>query len=180
MFEDATVDDYDVCFAGDSITRRGLWSEFYPEWEVANRGIGSDTSEGLLNRLDQIVDTKAEKVFVMVGINDFGKDVDVQQTASNVEQAVGYLEANMDGCTVYLESVLPAATVDDALIRELNGLYSGIADAHGRVEYIDLHDGFTLADGAQDMGLFSADGVHLNGEGYVAWMDALAAEGCMR
>ncbi len=45
----------DIIFLGDSITLQGDFGEFFSDKRVPNRGIGNDTSEGVLNRLDEVV-----------------------------------------------------------------------------------------------------------------------------
>lgn len=62
--------DYDIVFLGDSITYSGLWSEVFLDKKVANRGVRGDTSEGILNRIDQILSLTPNTVYLMFGIND--------------------------------------------------------------------------------------------------------------
>ena len=109
VFEEAVAkQNVDVCFAGDSLTARGLWSEFFPDVAVSNRGIGSDTSEGLLNRLDTVVEGAPDVVFIMIGINDVGHKVPQQETVSNVAAICDGLHALLPDTTVVLQAVLPA------------------------------------------------------------------------
>ena len=44
----------EVVFAGDSLVADGPWAEFYSE--IHNRGIGGETTSGLLGRLDEITE----------------------------------------------------------------------------------------------------------------------------
>jgi len=66
----ANSDDYKIVMIGDSITDGGLWDELLKNNLVQNRGIGGDTTDGVLDRLSSI-NQKIEIAFIMIGINDF-------------------------------------------------------------------------------------------------------------
>ena len=72
--ENARYDDYeiDVAFIGDSLTDGYNLEKYYPEYKVSNRGIGGETTYGLLERLDISVYQLKPKVIVMlIGANNF-------------------------------------------------------------------------------------------------------------
>ena len=53
----ATLFDYfspqvDVVMIGDSNTQNAIWSEIFPNTKIANRGLGGDTTEGILKRME--------------------------------------------------------------------------------------------------------------------------------
>ena len=53
----------DIVFLGDSITARFEWQEYFSDLTVANRGIDSDVTEGVLNRLDTVENQHPKKSF---------------------------------------------------------------------------------------------------------------------
>ena len=64
--------EVDVAFIGDSLTDGYVVEYYYPEYKVENRGIGGDTTYGLLARLDVSVYQLKPKVIVMlIGANNF-------------------------------------------------------------------------------------------------------------
>lgn len=72
--ENKTYADYevDIAFIGDSLTDGYDVERYYPEYKVENRGIGGDTTYGLLARLDVSVYQLKPKVIVMlIGGNNF-------------------------------------------------------------------------------------------------------------
>ena len=71
---DGLSKNYDVVFLGDSLTNGGRWSEAFIEKRVANRGIGGDTSQGILNRVDKVIALNPKTVYLMLGINDIMHD----------------------------------------------------------------------------------------------------------
>lgn len=62
----------EIIFLGNSITDGCNWSELLDEPRAKNRGISGDRTEGILDRLDEVLDSKPIKVFLMIGINDLG------------------------------------------------------------------------------------------------------------
>ena len=54
----------DIVFLGDSITARFEWQEYFSDLTVANRGIDSDVTEGVLNRLDTVENQHPKKIFL--------------------------------------------------------------------------------------------------------------------
>lgn len=61
-----------IVFLGDSITEKIDWHELFhnSHYDILNRGIGSDTISGVINRINTIINLKPSKVFLMIGIND--------------------------------------------------------------------------------------------------------------
>ena len=62
-------DKFSIVMIGDSITDGAEWYELLKNNEVQNRGIGGDTTKGILDRLDTI-NKSIKKAFLMIGIND--------------------------------------------------------------------------------------------------------------
>ena len=58
-----------IVFLGDSITEGAQnWKKYFDNNRIANRGIGGDTTEGVLARLDEIYYYKPLAVFLLIGI----------------------------------------------------------------------------------------------------------------
>ena len=53
-----------IVFLGDSMTDNGNWKDLFPHEHVINMGIGGDTTQGLLNRLPQVIRLKPKKIFL--------------------------------------------------------------------------------------------------------------------
>ena len=132
-------DDADVVMAGDSLTMYGLWDEFWPGTDIANRGIGGDVAEGLLNRVDTIVSEHPDKVFVMIGTNDVSRGHDNGDTAGYVRETLELIHERLPEAEIYLQSVLPRTSRYASQIEELNGLYEGLCSELGYVEWVDLY-----------------------------------------
>ena len=154
----------DVVMIGDSLTDGGEWRERFPEQNIANRGI--DTTDGVLARLDDIVAARPQLAFVMIGINDF----------ADAHRTVAAVWAN------YQQIVLSTVTCNEAKgawkscasfnsqIRRLNIRLATLASPS--VTVIDLWPAFVTRGNLRSD--FTLDGVHLNGDGYRQWKNAIA------
>ena len=171
------VDSCDVCLAGDSLTMYGLWSEFWPDLEVVNRGIGSDYSEGLLARVDTIVTCSPKKVFIMIGTNDVSRGERRNETVANVRMALQKISQELPDAEIYLQSVLPRTSKYAAEIEALNADYASLCEElvfrGANVTWIDLYPLFSEEDGAPISDLFAKDGYHMSGKGYQLWSESI-------
>lgn len=168
----------EVVMIGDSLTDGGEWREMFPEQNIANRGIDSDTTDGVLARLDDIVAAKPQLAFVMIGINDFA---DAHRTVAavwaNYQQIVRRLEAG--GVKVIVLSTLPCNEAKGAWksCASFNGKIRGLntrlaALASPSVTVIDLWPALVTRGNLKSE--FTFDGIHLNGDGYQQWKSAIA------
>jgi lysophospholipase L1-like esterase len=166
-----------VVMVGDSLTDGAEWRELFPGVSIANRGIDGDTAQGVLERLEGIVALHPAKAFVMIGINDFvaGKSVDA------VFGSYGRIVAKLreGGAAVFVQSTLmcnaakaawTACAAANEKVAQLNARLAALG-APG-VTFVDLNK--TLAGTAGLKSALTFDGVHLNGEGYRLWRDAIA------
>ena len=78
-----------IIFLGNSITEMGDWKTVLNDSTVINRGIGGDITYGVLKRLKDITDRNPSKVFILLGINDIGKDIPDVVIADNYLKIVG-------------------------------------------------------------------------------------------
>ncbi len=159
-----------VVMLGDSITQWGEWSELIGP-QVANRGIGGDTSAGLLARLDTSVPASATTVVIMIGLNDLkAPDWTPLQSFNNVLGVVHELK----GRRVILQSVLKTSDSRfNGKVQELNRELMKVCDSvgHEDCQWLDLNP--VIAPGGILTGDLTADGRHLSGKGYGLWAAAL-------
>jgi lysophospholipase L1-like esterase len=162
-----------VVFLGDSLTERAEWAELLGDPRALNRGVAGDTVADALARAGDVAALAPARVLVMLGTND------VLQGAAPQRIAAGYAEL-LDALApheVLVQTVPPVGAgaprperSNEAIV-ELNRLIAELARARGIV-VVDVHARLAAADGRLDP-RYSADGVHLNGQGYLAWRAAL-------
>lgn len=174
MFEMCPVQKADIVFVGDSITARGEWQEFFPDQVVLNRGIDSDVTEGVRNRLSVIIEAQPKKIFLMIGINDLRQGISSETTLNYYGQILDDLTAALPDCEVYVQSILPVHSstgIPNKDVQTLNASIQELAIKHD-VTYVDIYS--LLADEDNDLPkAYSIDGVHMTGEGYGIWVKAL-------
>lgn len=161
-----------IVFVGDSITQDYNVYEYYPEFHVYNRGIGGDTTEGLLKRLDEsIFELEPKTVVLLMGTNDFGvlnaHPVDVFERMKII---INTIQERLTETKIILISVYPVnpkldptsvGTRNNANIQKLNSLYQSISG----VQYINLFDMLKDEEGHLKKE-YSVEGLHINQNGY--------------
>ena len=175
VFEHSTVSEVDKVFIGDSISDYGEFQEYFPGEVVLNRGIRNDYAEGVVNRIQEVVDRKPKEAYLMIGVNDIRYGTDAEVFESNVKKIVDSFDKK--DTRLFIQSILPVNyglfgnEVSNEKVKEFNEILQGIANDNG-LEYIDLHSSFTDENGQLDK-KFTGDGLHLNGKGYEVWIDRL-------
>lgn len=153
----------DIVFLGDSITRYCEWSELYPGLRVKNRGIGGDTTEGILARIDSIIKTKPSNVVILAGINDIFQGGDKEKIVLNIQTIVNRLKDADSNVNVFVVSVLPVR--DDI---EINGRVNALNEwmELNLVDciFVDCNDSFS--ENGKLKPLYAYDDVHLTAQGY--------------
>jgi lysophospholipase L1-like esterase len=166
-----------IVFLGDSLTDNNEWGEAFPDIKVFNRGIGSDTTVGVLNRLNQITDSKPSKVFLMIGINDFVRGSSKKNLLKNYTEIINRIKKDSPNTTVYIESILPinpkltTVKVNNEDIISINKDLMDLAKTSGN-KFIDLYSLFKDNTDQLDA-KWTFDGIHLNGKAYTIWENEL-------
>ncbi|HZY37640.1 MAG TPA: GDSL-type esterase/lipase family protein [Mucilaginibacter sp.] len=173
-----------VIFLGNSITEMGNWKKVTGDTTVVNRGIGGDITFGVLKRLKDVTDRQPAKVFLLIGINDIGKDIPDAVIADNELKIVKEIHDKCPQTKIYVESVLPLnSTVNnfpqhydkEEHVLALNKLLQANAMA-GNYTFVDIFHLFTDADGRLQA-QYTYEGLHLKPEAYVIWVDYLRKMG---
>jgi lysophospholipase L1-like esterase len=172
QFEKLPIKQGDIVFLGDSITEGGAWQEMFPNASVRNRGIGGDTSDGVLTRVHQISSGKPAQVFLMIGSNDLDvADRSESEIVANIVEIVEKLKSASPKPMVYVQSVLPREKDFRVRVESLNiAIKTAIA---GNAVWINLHQLFLDKSDGAILNEFSNDKLHLTGEGYMVWREAI-------
>lgn len=176
QFEMLPNRDNEIIFVGNSITDQCEWAELFGMPNIINRGIGGDVTEGVLNRLNEITESKPLKIFLKIGTNDIGRGIALDSILTNYGRILAGIQSDSPETEVYVQSVLPVVEGPkqkrkNSVIQELNSQLVALAKKHG-CRYIDLYSTFSGADGQLNRDL-SLDGLHLNGQGYLLWKEQI-------
>ncbi|MGC4234649.1 MAG: GDSL-type esterase/lipase family protein [Niabella sp.] len=171
---------YDIIFFGNSITENGPWQELVGrKYKVGNRGIGGDNTFGMKARIADVALSKPKKIFLMMGINDIGRGLPASWILANYESIIQIIQKVSPKTRIYVQSVLPLnETVlkydyllnSEKAIRDLNTAIRNIAGKYGLV-YVDVKE--VLADEYMLKKEFTQDGIHVNTEAYIRWVQYL-------
>ena len=166
-------DKFSIVMIGDSITDGAEWYELLKNNEVQNRGIGGDTTKGILDRLDTI-NKSIKKVFIMIGINDIAGYKRVDEIYNNYIKILEDLERK--DIKVYIQSVLyvgknyPNSDYFNKEVKNLNKKLEQIAKDKN-IDFIDLNSIFAPNDYLEK--IYTDDEIHLNGKAYILWANEI-------
>lgn len=166
----------EIVFLGNSITEQGTWREMFQNNHIINRGIGGDTSDGILFRLDEVTESHPEKVFLLIGTNDLRNEKTPKYIIERITQITEKIKKDSPNTILYLQSVLPTYNRKERPISSIKAINHGIkklADS-SNVFYIDLFSHFANPDDDEQLySDLSLDGLHLNGKGYMKWKELI-------
>lgn len=180
LFESLPVTSEDIIFIGNSITDGGEWHELFNNSHVKNRGISGDTTQGVFDRLDAIVNGQPAKIFLMIGINNVPQNEPADTIAAGIRLIVQKIKQVSPETQIYVQSLLPVTTYYNKFyehtchwkeIPEINQKIKTVTEKE-QVQYIDLFSHFVDAEG-QMQKQYTNDGLHLLGKGYLLWKEII-------
>lgn len=186
VFEKEPVATGRIIFLGNSITQLGDWKKLLNDSTAINRGIGGDITFGVLKRLDDVIQRQPSKLFLLIGINDIGKDIPDAVIADNIRKIIMRLQTESPSTKIYVQSILPVNPEvpnfpqhydKQEHILSTNKLIKKVAeDTH--CTYVNIHDLFADKQGKLEA-KYTLDGLHLTpaGGGYEKWVAFLREKG---
>ena len=181
LFDVLPLHSSDIVFLGNSITDGCEWAELFQNRHVKNRGISGDRSGWLLDRIDSILAAHPKKLFLMIGTNDLAAGISPEEIVRNVERLIDRFQTESKWTKIYVQSILPVNGKDFKIYRNhyaheqqivpTNKLLEALCHEKG-VEYLDVWGALADDEGHLDR-RYTNDGLHLMGEGYLAWRDAI-------
>lgn len=174
----------DIIFIGDSIV------EYYPLQElfgtaktIVNRGIRGYQTRLLLENLDaHLYGDAVDQIVLLIGTNDIGKDVPVNEALDNLERVIQSIARDYPLSQIKLLSILPVNEGEkykqtvyirtNEKIREWNQAYEALTSAYMQVAFVPVYDSLIDSKG-QLQSTYTTDGLHLSVAGYQALSEAL-------
>ncbi|WP_298288659.1 GDSL-type esterase/lipase family protein [uncultured Lutibacter sp.] len=181
LFKNTPDTENEVIFLGNSITEGGDWKVLFPKVNAVNRGISGDVTDGILNRLDEVLSSKPKKIFLLIGTNDLARGKSVDYVLNNTKLILQKIKTDSKNTKIYLQSVLPynpnvgtkfsghKSKQQDVLVlnKKLKKLSKKL-----NVKYVNLHKKFKNKQGELREEL-TYDGLHLSENGYVNWQKVI-------
>lgn len=180
MFELLPDTEGEIIMLGNSITNGGAWEELFQNPRVKNRGISGDNTFGVLARMNEVLSSKPAKIFILIGINDIAVNNPPSVILENYRKIIQRIIKDSPGTSIYVQSLFPTNNDfsrfsghqnKDDKVRAVNAGIAQLAIEYG-LTFIDLYPQFQNAEGKLDA-LYTNDGLHLLGPGYVKWSEIL-------
>ncbi len=163
--ENEKYSDYevDIAFIGDSLTDGYDVAKYYPEHLVSNRGIGGETTHGLLARLDVSVYQLKPKVIVMlIGANNF------KTMFEDYEDLIVEIKKNLPKTELVICSLTSMGKEwgrNNQLAAFNNVKIKAYAEKYD-CYYVDLYTPLLNFETNEIYSQYTTDGGHLTAEGY--------------
>ena len=176
----------DYVFLGNSITAGTDWAKLLNLPQAKNRGISGDITFGVLERLQDVIDGKPKKVFILIGINDISRNIPDSVILGNYKKIIERIRKGSKKTEIYFNTLLPVnASFEkfknhygkDDHILYLNSEIRKFAAK--KVTVIDLYPQFLDKDNHLKAEL-TKDGLHLIPAGYKVWADFLNSTGYLK
>lgn len=170
-------DDGGVVFLGDSITQG--WTSLtrdFPNFKAVNRGIGGDTTQGVLYRLyADVLSLKPKAIVLLIGTNDIGNGGDPSAISDNIKEILKDVRKDYPKIPVIVCEVMPSSETKQRppdKIEKLNKLIRRDVRWHRHTYLCDTWSIYAEPNGDAPQALFR-DLLHPNAAGYAKWKTAL-------
>ena len=165
-----------VVFVGDSIFEMYNLNKHFRGKNYINRGISSNESIDVLNRLQTNVIDLAPKIIILhVGTNDIGHKVTSENYLLNMSKIIDKIKTELPDSYLFIDSIYPTRrlnnfnsmnltkTRDNIAIKNMNTKLINLCDTKN-VQFINTHK--LLLENDKLNRSYTIDGLHLSDFGY--------------
>jgi lysophospholipase L1-like esterase len=173
----------EMLFVGDSITDgwrnagQPVWDQNWAQYKPANFGIGGDTTQGVLWRMQngELDGYKAKLIVLMLGTNNIARNP-IDEIVDGDRLIVEEFKKRQPQAKVLILGIFPrsveATHPNRASIKEINSKLAKLAD-NKQVFFMDIGDKFLAPDGTLTPEIMP-DALHPNLKGYKIWAEAMS------
>lgn len=175
--------DGGIAFIGDSICQNPLylfgdWNALLGRSDCVNYGIGGQTSEHCVRRIEELCGRGYEQVVIICGINELGRSDYETGIVANDASMIETLKADNPDIQAVLVSVLPTTEafyygMQGRIVR-LNEALEAFAAETENVTFVNCYDDFVDPERGYARPELLSDGLHPNEEGYAIMAQRLA------
>ncbi len=164
-----------IVMLGNSITYRVNWNELLDRGDIINRGVESDITNGFLDRMEFIFNVYPKLCFIMGGVNDLRKGIDIETTTNNLLKISKLLQERkiipIIFSVLYVDKAYPNYKDFNMSVTFLNQKLKDMCAING-IDFINLNK--KLSKNGILKKEYSLDGTHLTGLGYKAWGEIMS------
>jgi lysophospholipase L1-like esterase len=178
LYDIYKIEQADIVMLGNSLTHGVNWNELLGRNDVVERGISGDVTEGIINRMDNVILLKPKVCFIMAGLNDIYNWIPVEDIYVNYTHIVNVLKTK--NIIPVIQSTLYAGSEwgkdwnltsetnaeRNRQVDKLNNLLRDYA-SRNNIMFIDINSRMRNANFLKSS--YTYDGVHLNAKGYKLW-----------
>jgi|SRR5688572_14493639 len=173
----------ELLFVGDSITDgwrqagQPVWDANWAPYKAANFGIGGDTTQGVLWRMQngELDGYKAKLIVLMLGTNNINRNPN-DEIVDGDRLIVEEFKKRQPTAKVLILGIFPrtqqASEPIRASIKDINSKLAKLAD-NKQVFFMDIGEKFLTPDGTLTPEIMP-DGLHPNLRGYKIWAEAIS------
>ena len=167
-----------IIFIGDSLIGGYKVADAFPQYKVANHGVGGEVTRGLLYRLkEDVIDLKPQAVVICSGSNDLSCRTNPDLAVQNLSSAIDQLRAADSTMPIIICLVTPRdaanAPIDPGSLQKLNSGISRLAEGRKNVFVVDVFTPLATPEGLPVPEYFKPDKIHLLPAGYEKWTERL-------
>lgn len=156
----------EIVMLGDSITKRGEWKELLANQHLINLGVDGDTTLGILNRLNPILQLEPKLLFLMIGVNDLCISIPLEEVFDNYKKILKKLKTKNIRVVVQAIFLTQMPAVNKKIIA-FNKILKEYCH-NENIEFVNLNEAFMNEEGLLKEEL-TTDGLHLGQKAYKAW-----------
>ena len=164
-----------IIFVGDSLTHRYNLDKFYSydDTLIINNGIGGYKTDDILNIFHNLIEIEqANKMFLLIGINDIGKGQTEDYIVNNIIKIIDKTKQKSPNTKIYVESIYPVNSSlrsndksrNNEIIKEINSRIEEYCK-NNNITYINIFNTLVDSEGNLDAS-YTEDGLHLNDYAY--------------
>jgi acetyl esterase/lipase len=165
-----------VLFVGSSSIRLWPTRDYFPEYQVINRGFGGSHISDVNYFAHRIVLPYRPKVIVFyAGDNDIAGKKTPKRVFSDYRKFVNLVHKELEGTRIIFVGIKPSGSRWSLWpkMKEANLMIEKFSDKDKRLFYFDSATPLIGSDGKPDDSFFLKDKLHLNKKGYDAWTGKL-------
>jgi lysophospholipase L1-like esterase len=176
VFINLPNDTNEIIMLGNSHTQNFEWHEIFKNINIKNRGINGDITYGILQRLDEIIESKPKKIFIEIGINDLLQGYHIDTIMYNYYKIIQQIRIKSPKTLIYIQNILPTnltiyekPSVESVYV--INQKLRTYCTTYN-LTYIDLFSKF-FKNGGLNPKFDCGDNLHLNSSGYRVWCNSI-------
>lgn len=143
---------------------------------IIARGFGGAMVNDVLHYAHRmIIPYQPRAVLIYVGENDIAAGVFVPTVEARFRELVQLLRAKLPEARLYLMSQKPSPSraKHASALMELNDILRAMCEEASEMTFVDITPGMLDEEGRAIAGLFLDDMLHMNRQGYEAWIEAI-------